>query len=78
MGAHHMVEAPNQGSTALIKWLRAAMPMAVIGMHCNACLRHPLKHCKGKSLGISEVLLRRCLDSGWLQNAFIVCSQKCA
>ena len=54
------------------------MPMAVIGMHCNACLRHPLKHCKGKSLGISEASLRRCLDSGWLQNALIVCSQELA
>ena len=43
--AYHMVEVPNQGSVALLEWLRAAMPVAVIGMHCYARFGNLPEYC---------------------------------
>lgn len=45
---HHMVEVPNQGSVALFSWLRLAMPVAVIGMHCYARFGNLPEHCMAR------------------------------
>lgn len=41
-----MVELPDQGSAALFSWLRAAMTVAVIRVHSNACFGNPLEDCR--------------------------------